>query len=186
MIREPKDDRAASDELEWLAYCYVSGDLLGDERTTFENRLADDQGAREAVARAVELVQAVAAAESYVSPRPMPAAVARRTTWPRSLAWMSAGASAALVLVVAWIQWDAIAGWFAPPPADRQALAEVWSQTREAVREIVYTEPYEFSPPAKTELASEESLPSWIAAAVFNQAATDEADHDGPATHDES
>ena len=55
--------RPESEVLDWLAFCYVSGELDGDERTAFENRLADDQVAREAVARAVELTEAVAVIE---------------------------------------------------------------------------------------------------------------------------
>ena len=173
-------------ELDWLAYCYVSGELTGDEQTTFENRLADDQAAREAVARAVELVQTVALAETHEVTRPLPVSTTRRTTWPRRLVWMSVGASAALVLVAVALNWQAIAGRFASPPVDRSELAEVWSQTRDDVRLIVQAEPVELPIVTETDFSSEELLPSWISAAVFNPPAGADSDLDGPSTHDES
>lgn len=43
-----------------LAIRYIDGELSGDEHSAFENRLAQDQGAREAVAEAVELSLCVA------------------------------------------------------------------------------------------------------------------------------
>ena len=186
MTSEASYERLEQDELDWLAFCYVSGELQGDERSAFESRLADDQSAREALALAVELMQAIGVVETHENECVVPAANQRRlTTWPRRIAWMSLGASAALVLAVVWSQLDTITAIFAPPPFDRRELAEVWSQTRETVREIVQSEPYEFPATMEAELSSEESLPSWISAAVFNQSATD-SDLDRPSTHDES
>jgi hypothetical protein len=98
---------------------------------------------------------------------------------------MSLGASAALVLAAVWVQFDTIAAFFAPPAVDRRELAEVWSQTRETVRDIVQSEPYEFPATTETDLSADESFPSWIGAAVFNPSAAD-TDLDGHSTHDES
>ena len=49
------------DELEWDAFRYVANELSADESTAFEQRLADDQEAREAVAHCVEMTHAVVA-----------------------------------------------------------------------------------------------------------------------------
>ena len=184
-MNEPGIARALDEELDWLAFCFVTGELSGDERSSFECRLSEDQSAREAVARAVELMQAISLAQTHEDAQPVLVTNGRRTTtWPRRLAWMSVGASAALVLVAAWLQFDAIARLFSPPPVDRQELAEVWSRTRETVRDIVQSEPYEFSAPVESDLSSDDAFPSWISAAVFIQPS--DADPDGSSTHDES
>lgn len=54
--------REATDrhDLEWLAFCYVTGELSAEDVTAFEQRLATDEGACEAVAHAMELSLAVA------------------------------------------------------------------------------------------------------------------------------
>ncbi len=48
-------------KLDWLAFQYIADEMATEDRATFEHRLADDQAAREAVARAVELTQALLA-----------------------------------------------------------------------------------------------------------------------------
>lgn len=52
------DDR--ENELEWRAFLYVSGEMSAEEHDAFEDRLAIDQEAREAVAQAVDLIGQVA------------------------------------------------------------------------------------------------------------------------------
>jgi hypothetical protein len=54
MPLEPESD------LHWTAFLYVAGDLPPDESSSFERLLAEDQDAREAVASAVEMAQALA------------------------------------------------------------------------------------------------------------------------------
>jgi len=54
-------------DLDWAAFCYAVGELDAAAAENFELRLAGDQRAREALARAVELCQAVAAAESLAA-----------------------------------------------------------------------------------------------------------------------
>lgn len=49
-------------DLDWLAFCYVTGELSATDVTAFEGRLATDEGACEAVARAMELSMMVAVA----------------------------------------------------------------------------------------------------------------------------
>ena len=171
-------------DLEWQAYCYISGELSAEGLEAFEARLVDDQQAREAVARAVELVHAIALAVPRTVEQPLPARLSRRSTWPRRLAWMAAGATAALVLVAIALNWQAIPNPFGPVPIDRRQLAEVWSQTRDEVRQIVHSEPIELPPLMDTDHSAEDTLPSWMTAAVFNQAADPELDR--PSTHDES
>ncbi len=50
-------------DLDWLAFQYLANELSDAQRSAFEDQLATDQNAREALARSVELTQAVVAAE---------------------------------------------------------------------------------------------------------------------------
>ena len=54
------DEATSRHDLDWLAFCYVTGELSAADVTAFEGRLATDEGACEAVARAMELNLAVA------------------------------------------------------------------------------------------------------------------------------
>src|SRR5215471_2191078 len=92
--------------LDWLAFCYAAGELDPADAELFEARLAEDQSAREALARAVELTQTVAAAEMQCGDFVVPGAhsfvvpgahsivtPATRTNldWNRRLSWMAVG-----------------------------------------------------------------------------------------------
>ena len=51
--------RDTSDELQWLAFRDMSVELTAEEEQRFEQRLADDQAAREAVEQTMELSAAI-------------------------------------------------------------------------------------------------------------------------------
>jgi len=120
-------------QLEWTAFCYASGELNPAEAEQFELRLADDQEAREALARAVELTQVVAAAESTCGDLTAPAARKQKTSWTTRLSWMAIGGLAALVLAMVWSGGLAQFG-NGPENAGissvNDALASAWSATR--------------------------------------------------------
>jgi hypothetical protein len=94
MPPEPESD------LPWLAFRYVAGELAGDETAAFERRLDEDQGAREAVAEAVELAGAVALLAPDVLTLPRPGEPSRRRPLGQALGWMATGAAACLAAVV--------------------------------------------------------------------------------------
>lgn len=54
-------ESSTEQDLDWLAFCYVSGELSSAELAAFEDRLATDEAACEAVARVMETNLAVAA-----------------------------------------------------------------------------------------------------------------------------
>jgi hypothetical protein len=130
-LRFSSDD-GCRNQLDWSAFAYVSGELSPNEAEAFELRLEYDHTAREAVARAVELMQVVAAAEAHLPaqrvllpPRAIP-------TWTARLSWVAIGGAAAiaLTLVVApWWRADDVAEHL--PPAVESELATAWSATRE-------------------------------------------------------
>jgi hypothetical protein len=118
-------------ELDWSAFCYAAGELASAEAAAFEQRLAEEQPAREALARAVELTQAVAAAETL---EPVVVVQTGRSLWGRSqwgrrLAWMAVGSAASLLITAvigtAWKQTGSTV------PAGTGDLAAAWSQTRQ-------------------------------------------------------
>lgn len=85
-------------ELSWTAFRYVSGEMSVAEAETFEQRLAGDQAAREAVARSVQITQAVTTAPAGPVFAPSSGSGdSVRGSWKRALAW-TIGTCAAVCL----------------------------------------------------------------------------------------
>jgi len=84
-------------ELEWTAFRYIAGELSPADVAEFEQRLALDQNAREAVASAVQMAEAVAG----LQPAPLELAPTVGDQNPRRAtgAALVAAATCALVLV---------------------------------------------------------------------------------------
>lgn len=183
-MNKPNQNR---DELAWLAFQYVAGDFSPAGAEQFEERLATDQAAREAVAEAVELLHAVRAAEAS---EPVVAVAARQTIWSQKLVWISTGAAAAVALVAGVLsinQW----GGFSPSQTERNvasvspALADAWSAVRNEYDGEEST-PHSVSASAvltEAELAiAEEDLaasietPSWMTAGVLGLSGKDPLD----------
>lgn len=114
-------------EHDWTAFCYAAGEMTAADAEAFELRLADDQAAREALARAVELTQAVAAAETL---QPVSIGSSGRSLWGKRLVWMAIGSAASLLMAALVSQFDfSSSGDWAS--RDSGELAAAWSQTRQ-------------------------------------------------------
>lgn len=87
--------QAPDDELAWLAFQYVAGDLDPDESAAFEHRLDREQPAREAVAEAVALMAGVVRAAPALRLGPRLRSRVRRS------AVVALAAAACLALAVA-------------------------------------------------------------------------------------
>jgi hypothetical protein len=119
-------------EIDWAAFCYLSGELSPADAEAFEAQLAENQMAREALANAVELTQVVAAAEQQVEKTVVPLSRSR-AAWSTRVSWMAVGGLASLLAAFfvsgAWgPTWQAVRQLGA---SSRQPeLAAVWSQAR--------------------------------------------------------
>lgn len=132
-------------ELDWLAFQYVAGELDAAEAEHFELRLADDQAAREAVACAVEWTQVVAAAESRVGEVEVGEIVPaekRAVAWGQRLSWMAVGGLLTL-LVAVWSSGMFRGSVVDPGNSDSVVdghsvaggqLATAWYETRQQLR----------------------------------------------------
>ncbi len=127
-----------SEQLDIAAFRYVAGEMMPDEATAFEKRLADDPWTREAVCRAVALTEKLVLADanssvpkpsSSLSVSPPPAAVGRVAC---PLTWMTIGAIAASLAFV-------VAGQLSSSSSSdglEQAVADRSSPQNSAVRPV--------------------------------------------------
>ena len=130
------------DEVNWQAFRYVAGEMSEVEVERFEEQLALDQSAREAVATAAQLAQTVALTESQEPVTLRPALAARsEKRMLRAAVWMGLGAAACLAIVLSagWLDFSKDAKIASPddtpPPAmaDDEAtrLAMSWIETKD-------------------------------------------------------
>ena len=167
-------------DLDWLAFCYAAGELDSAEAEQFEARLADDQSAREALARAVEFTQTVAAAESQYGDFVVLAAHAQ-SEWNKRLSWMAIGGLASLLLALLWSgvvgpTWQTAQRRF--HTASQQNLAWAWNETRTEIANVHEAGlwPAVFTGDSDDETVGTlqfddtavDDAPSWMTAAVFS------------------
>jgi len=180
-----------SETIDWTAFRYVAGEMPAGEAVSFEKLLEHDLAACEAVARAVELAQAVAMAEEQaVESRPAITIVQgghRRPRWVRYATMLAAAAAACLAVTALW---HASADLQRPMPVMEnnpapgaviadvvrvEALALAWSETGKEL-DVLSDEPW---PGDSSEISEDvvvdvepgvggelEPAPSWMLAAV--------------------
>ena len=145
-----------SNELKWLALRYVSGEMDEAEVAEFEQQLADDQAACEAVASAVQTALAVQAAFE-ARPLPVPSQTVpsqtgvyseiteREHIWSqpatpaRHVRWVSVTTAAAAVIAVLFtlsFRSDS-PGVPSVVPGQKRDLAVLWTQTGGALPDFV-------------------------------------------------
>ncbi|WP_254507454.1 hypothetical protein [Anatilimnocola floriformis] len=157
-----------NEELAWLAFQYVAGDLSVAATEEFELRLATDQGAREAVAEAVALFHTVCAAET------LQPAMATKPAWSSAIVWRAVIALAAAVLLVVTLNLNS-----ATNRSQDAALANAWSAVRADFASDEQPTPSVSTSAALTEadlalaeddLVMSTEAPSWMTAAVLSLA----------------
>ena len=184
------------EDLDWLAFRYVAAELSPAESREFQRRLEEDQEAREAVGRIVEVTCAVRSLDWDAAPRV--ARVRRSRPWYQDRrVQMIAGLALGLALAV--LVWDLPRGKDAgkrdggmatlPPAAE---LAVVWSSARAELntRPDEETANWKWLAPADRE--SDLSIPAlgeavadtpdWMVSAVVAMESEGE-DQDAPASN---
>lgn len=163
---------------DWQAFLYLAGEMSAEESAAFELRLAQDQSAREALARSVQFTGAVASACRPVSVA-VSAAMSQRS-WGRVVAVCAA---AALVLVaVSFGLFDGDRSDIAKPSVvthrtagkNVDGLVAFWNESgnKSSSRDAEYLDEghlasADFDPNSLAYLdASDLSVPSWMLAAV--------------------
>ena len=93
-----------NDPLDWLAFQYISEELTDEEVLAFEDQLAEDQDAREAVARAVELTQTLSAVskidECRVGQPINTSSIQKQARWWQRVALLATAVAACFALVL--------------------------------------------------------------------------------------
>jgi hypothetical protein len=167
-------------EHDWLAFRYVAGEMTAEEAAEFECLLSENQPAREAVAAAVQLSQAVELAARNARPHRqevvLPPRGRRVLTWRQRLVWASIGAAASLLIAWGLQAWRD--GRPAPPAhEDLAGLAVQWRAAGDYDADDDETgtmndrEPLESAADARPNTAVHDSwddlaAPDWLLAAV--------------------
>lgn len=175
--------KTKKNDFDWLAFQYLANELSDADRDAFEELLGESQDAREALARSVELTQAVADLEPIEVE--LATASAKQNLW-RTATWISAAIASLLAIVVVYQQFvmdtDPVAEESADQVSDEaEQLALNWVQTfdtfatqrnDEAEQELLEDEFADESMDLFAE-PSDDDAPDWMFAAVEGLAADD-------------
>ena len=172
-------EKQSAADREWLAFRYIAGELTGEELVLFEAELETSQIAREAVARAVDLSQAIAIAESHqVELVEAVSRTASRKSWIYSIGWIGAGAVAASVAGAVW--WN-----MQVPKAGTSELAESWIWVK-ATGLVPSAVEKHAEPKSVVDAAEADVAPSWMTAGVISLSGGKVEDEDGDGKPDGS
>jgi hypothetical protein len=166
------------EDLAWEAFLYASGEMNAAEMARFEERLASEQPAREALAAAVELAQATSSAIGIADVVPVTPARKQSPQKFRSWVWVALGGAACLAAAAS----ITLLGLGHRQQPNQSELAARWSEVRELNQvsldgetgepfeiESFATEAYEDAEVQDGPEGEEEQLataPDWMLAAV--------------------
>jgi hypothetical protein len=159
-------------DLDWLAFRYVAGEMTDDESAAFELRLADDQLARDAVVEAVQLGECIVAIESQTP-------VVAVASAPAQGRWMEFFlAAAACGLLIATVAYQS--GERSSPGISDQ-VAEAWSQRLDTDWSDIPGDDFAVNPeesdvPEAGETAMTSDVPDWMLEAVRSLQSMDQSE----------
>lgn len=136
-------------DVHWQAFRYVAGEMTEGESDRFEEQLALDQAAREAVSEVAQLAQTVALSESQ-PPVTLHSEVAdgSRRRLLRAGSWMGLGAAVCLAIVLSagWLDFSTDAPVVEADGTHQQAIADEaatrlamsWIETKDELAEQAF------------------------------------------------
>jgi ferric-dicitrate binding protein FerR (iron transport regulator) len=148
--------RDNNDELDWLAFRYIAGELTRAESEAFEQRLARDHAACEAVARAVTLTSAIVAGRGESRPAVVPYA-----SRLRSARWIAAAAAVLLAALTIFVARPRLP---LGESSDELTVAGVWAESALAHGE--WSPEFGDDTDQGGDDASDIALPDWLIEAV--------------------
>jgi hypothetical protein len=165
---EPEPNQS-TDELDWSAFRYVAGEATPDEARALEERMAGDQAAREAVARAATLgLRLASSGQAVVEPRREATFATPGGRTIHAATWAAIGAAAAVAVMFGASRLRPPAGEPRPatPPIAQATSALAWLQVRE-IGETTASVAGELEGPVaeaspSVEAADPAVVPSWM------------------------
>ena len=136
-----------SNQLDWLAFCYIADELSEEQRDAFEQRLAKDQQARDAVVQAMDQSQLVfAALTENDAVTTLPQQFSGSYQPSPQLASLLLAFAAALLLMTTGLIWLANSDYMSshhPPLArnhsadfDSEKLAYAWADSLDEISDV--------------------------------------------------
>ncbi len=127
-------------DLDWLAFCYIANELPEQEMLEFQKRLAQDQAARDAVVRAMELSQlTLTALSACPSTQAEPARSVSKeytsTRHSRASRLVFAASICLAFLTAGWAIYSNSQNAGIGLAAEVESLATVWAKTAEPADE---------------------------------------------------
>ena len=172
----------ASDDLAWQCDRLLLGELSSTEVDQLNERFADDQFAREALAEEVLLLGTLAQLEAadFVAPAQCASATSAKgnqfePAWTRSVTWLASVALACCLLLAAMVanQWAArdnnstTSEVVKNPAIDSlDELAGFWSENQELYESLALVDISTEYAPRQHDLDADELAPEWMLAAV--------------------
>lgn len=199
-MSETTPQNASGADLDWVAFCYIAGELSDEDRTLFEVRLENDLTACEAVSRAVQLADTtcMALADSPLA-TDSPRSGGEESTAPSKALDLSRRArsigvaaliASVLILVLSVLQYQSDSVAVNETVQDADAIVGLWTSTQSVVtgttesaadveplpRDVVVALPVTTGPSvlASTELSVD--VPDWLMVAVLAESASDESE----------
>lgn len=146
-------DNELTNDLDWLAFCYIADELNEEQRDAFEMRLADDQQARDSVVQAMERSQLLLVALADVNAPTATIQLERRNSHQISsrLASRLLAFASALLLMTTGMIWLANSDHmnsYHPPLAqqhsasfDAENLAFAWADSLNEISDVDFESP---------------------------------------------